>query len=215
MELRELSIYLQRIRPNYLRFSGVAWAYSKDPEQITTVTSWAGKQAFCSDKDKAPTAVHFTEDGQSMKWGYQATDCESPFRWFKLLLLRDTDVDLHILNSPQYKQSQQTMANYQNNPTEVITCYLRELWDHTLDEIKKATGPSTLAICELYVVVTLPAIWPAYAQASMMQAIDNAGIRDDRPMGRPEVYFIREPEAAALASINDVMKRCRLKVRIC
>lgn len=54
------------------------------------------------------------------------------------------------------------------------------------------------------IVATLPAIWPAYAQNRMYEAIEKAGILKDRIAGSTSLEFISEPEAAALATIKDM-----------
>ncbi|CAF3512579.1 unnamed protein product [Fusarium graminearum] len=57
------------------------------------------------------------------------------------------------------------------------------------------------------VVLTLPTIWPPYAQNRMKQATQQSGILDGRPAGTTMLQFISEPEAAALATIKDMGKR--------
>lgn len=62
------------------------------------------------------------------------------------------------------------------------------------------------------IIVTLPAIWPHYAQLRMREAIDDAGILDTKSAGKPTLSFTSEPEAAALASLEDLMGRVELNV---
>lgn len=62
------------------------------------------------------------------------------------------------------------------------------------------------------IIVTLPAIWPHYAQRRMREAIEEAGILASNSTGKPTLNFTSEPEAAALASLEDLMGRVELKV---
>jgi molecular chaperone DnaK (HSP70) len=64
----------------------------------------------------------------------------------------------------------------------------------------------------LEVVITLPAIWPHYAQARMRKAARDAGILDDHVAGPTTLRFISEPEAAAIATLQDMTDRPDIKV---
>lgn len=62
--------------------------------------------------------------------------------------------------------------------------------------------------------VTVPAIWPHYAQNRMKEAMAAAGILGKRSCGKTAVRFVSEPEAAAFATISDLSARPNLRVRI-
>ena len=53
---------------------------------------------------------------------------------------------------------------------------------------------------------------PAYAQARMREAVTLAGILDERDAGETVLNFINEPEAAALATLEDMASRPDIKV---
>lgn len=69
-------------------------------------------------------------------------------------------------------------------------------------------------VCAFNVVVTLPAIWPAYAQFRMKEAIEKAGILKARGICDTTLEFISEPEAAALATLQDMSDRADMVVRL-
>ena len=65
----------------------------------------------------------------------------------------------------------------------------------------------------LHVIITMPAIWPAYAQSRMRASVRASGILDSRLAGATALRFITEPEAAALATLKDVAKRSTIQVQ--
>lgn len=94
----------------------------------------------------------------------------------------------------------------------VITDYLRLLWKHSLDSIARARGSTFLGICRLKVIITLPAVWPHYANERMQTVAREAGILDERSAGETTLSFVSEPEAAAHATMTDL--RCRPDVKV-
>lgn len=83
-----------------------------------------------------------------------------------------------------------------------------------MDSIRRSIGADLLKKTKLQVVITLPAIWPPYAQQRMKQAAQQSSILDARPAGATTLRFISEPEAAALATIIDLAKRSTIQVRM-
>ena len=81
--------------------------------------------------------------------------------------------------------------------------YLKELWGHTLDSIRKARGDTILEALTFHIVITVPAIWKDYAREAMQQAASMAGMLSSRPAGKTTLTFAPEPEAAALSSLSD------------
>jgi hypothetical protein len=96
-------------------------------------------------------------------------------------------------------------------PIEVVADYLRMLWGHSSGKIEDEMGDTWMKRCIMRLVVTLPAIWPIYAQVRMREAVEIAGILDGKDE-RSTLTFISEPESAALALMGDVMDRADIKV---
>ncbi|KAH7269671.1 uncharacterized protein BKA55DRAFT_549285 [Fusarium redolens] len=188
-------------------FLGVAWAYFRQPDDIEIVTSWGSQLNHCSDVEKAPTQLCYDENGQDVKWGYGIPAEDEPLKWFKLLLLEAKDIPVEVAASTQLQEARRLKNKVMKDPIEIIASFLRNLWDHSTESIKRAIGADLVRRCKLQVVITLPAIWPAYAQQRMKQAAQQSGIMDRRSAGATTLYFISEPEAAALATIKDLSKR--------
>lgn len=192
-------------------YSGVAWARSSKPEQINVVSSWKTQLYSNSDKEKSPSSFAYRENSPS-SWGYDIGANDAPLNWFKLSLLDEEDLPRHIRDSEQMKSAQSLLKQSNKHAVEVIGDYLRELWEHSLESIERATGNEMVQISKFLVVVTLPAIWPTYAQVRMREAIEKAGILDLRSAGDTVLSFVSEPEAAALCVMEDMKGRADIKV---
>ncbi|EXM11546.1 hypothetical protein FOIG_01163 [Fusarium odoratissimum NRRL 54006] len=192
-------------------YSGIAWAYSREPEEIELVTSWDSEFNNCSDVEKAPTQLLY-DDKKGTSWGYSIPASEDALKWFKLLLLDSDDVPIMVSKSSQMRCAQKLLDKMRKDPVEVIACYLRKIWNHAIDSIQRTVGAELLQKSPFHVVITLPAIWPPYAQQRMKQAAKTSGILDARSCGETKLRFISEPEAAALATIKDLSKRSTIKV---
>ncbi|KAL4730385.1 hypothetical protein ACLX1H_002419 [Fusarium chlamydosporum] len=187
-------------------YSGIAWAYSRQPDDIALVTNWESDLRSCSDLDKVPTQLLY--DGQDMShWGYSIPAEETPLKWFKLLLLRDHDITPEMSSSSQISDTRDLIEESCKDAVTAVSCFLREIWNHAVGSILKALGPELLNKSRFHVVITLPAIWPPYAQQRMKKAASMSGILESRPSGATTLGFISEPEAAALATLKDLSKR--------
>lgn len=194
-----------------LRYSGVAWAYSREPNNIAIVTSWEAELNHCSDKEKAPTQLWYNSNNDAT-WGYSIPADNDALKWFKLLLLKRCDIPADIATSEQLANARRLQEATGKQPVEIITCFLRKLWNHGIESIKRSIGAELLNKSKFHAVITLPAIWPPYAQRHMKQAAGLSGILDARSCGATTLRFVSEPEAAALATIQDLSKRSTIKV---
>ncbi|EXM11841.1 hypothetical protein FOIG_01350 [Fusarium odoratissimum NRRL 54006] len=192
-------------------YSGVAWAYSREPEEIEIVTSWESELNHCSDVEKAPTQIHYGHNSRDIKWGYGISPEHEPLKWFKLLLLEPKDIPQGAANSTQLKEARRLQSKFRKEPVGIVACFLRKIWDHSVESIRRAIGDGVMKRSKFQVVITLPAIWPPYAQQRMKMAAKQAGILDPRLAGPTTLRFVSEPEAAALATIKDLSKRSSIK----
>jgi hypothetical protein len=195
-------------------FSGVAWARSSRPDQINIITSWNSHFSFNSDKEKVPTIISSEEKDGAPVWGYVAPLGEASIRWFKLCLLDKDDIPTYLLNSEHLKTARALLEKSNTHVVDVISAYLRQLWQYSVGCVERAEGASIVDVSAFKVVVTLPAIWPAYAQFRMKEAIDKAGILGLRSAADTTLEFISEPEAAALATLQDMADRADVAVRV-
>ncbi|KAF5582736.1 Hsp70 chaperone protein [Fusarium pseudoanthophilum] len=191
-------------------YSGVAWAYSRQPEDIEVVTSWDAEMSKCSDLEKVPTQLLY-EDDEVASWGYSIPGDEIGLKWFKLLLLEDSDITAEMSNSSQIREARKFLKESNDDAADAVASFLRELWGHAMDAIIRKLGDELVGQSRFHVVVTLPAIWPLYAQQRMKRAAEMSGILEKRLCGETTLHFISEPEAAALATVEDLSKRSTIK----
>jgi hypothetical protein len=180
------------------RFSGVASATAADfqNDQVNIITSWPGTGR---EEGKAPTEV-FYEHGE-MTWGYLVPpDCD-PVRWFKLLLVQESDLDPSLRSSEFILRARQFLRDEGKTAVDLVADYLRALWKHTLDTIARARGQAVLDALRFHIVITVPAIWKGYARQAMREAAENAGLLEDRLAGETRLTLAPEPECAALSTL--------------
>ncbi|KAI9149947.1 Heat shock 70 kDa protein 12B [Paramyrothecium foliicola] len=181
-------------------YSGAAWATIDDfeAEQINLITNWPGHGR---EEGKAPTAIYYDHDNGKARWGYDIEDEVSVLQWFKLLLLRQEDIQDDVQHSDVFLNAKRMLKQSGKSAVDVVADYLRLFWDHIIDTIQRDRGDFVVEALQLHVVLTVPAMWKGYARQAMKEAASKAGILEDRVAGPTTLSFAPEPEAAALASL--------------
>lgn len=202
------------MRSDQISYSGVAWARSTRPGLIQVVSGWDGQMYHqAREKEKVPSLLCYDSAGKPATWGYSVAPPDKQLKWFKLLLIDDTDLPQHLKASNELQGIRNYLRSLNKEPVEVIGDYLRLLWAHAYEQIQLAMGKRFMETTHIKVVITLPAIWPPYAQIRMGEAAKLAGILEEREAGATSLSFVSEPEAAALASMDDMSDRS--DVRVC
>ncbi|TEA15828.1 Chaperone protein DnaK [Colletotrichum sidae] len=175
----------------------------------TTFSGWCSELNLNSDTEKTPTTLLYGNLQEKACWGYgiPASSADKCLKWFKLLLIDEEDLPTELRKSSQIATARRLLRQCNRDVVEVISSYLRHLWNHSIDCITRSTGKGLLRLCRFHVVVTIPAIWPEYSKARMRRAAEDAGILKSRPAGETVLSFVSEPEAAALATMYDL--QCR------
>lgn len=142
-------------------------------------------------------------------WGYGVPSDADPARWFKLLLLKDEDIDVEIHSSEFLIRGRRMLRELNKSAEDLVADYLRLLWQHVLESISRARGESVIEAMVLTVVITVPAIWKDYARDRMRSAAKTAGILAWRAAGQTTLIFAPEPEAAALSTLCEPGRRVK------
>ena len=150
--------------------------------------------------DKVSSSISYV-DGKPQKWGYMVGLTDEPFKWIKLLL---DENNMLATGAEMVTDSNQMLTKMDKRAHEVVADYLKLLWDYTLQHIQKLY-PKFQDMFNLRVILTVPAIWSPAATDRMLQVARLAG------MPAP-INLITEPEAAALATIDDIAEAKRLRV---
>jgi hypothetical protein len=175
-------------------YSGVSWAFSESPDVIHEIQGWPAE--YHNDKNQEQVPTQF--DIKSGKWGFEVTPDMDPIKWFKLLLLKESDIGREEVrdSEPLQHAREQLRGPGAPTPTLIVGKYLGKLWQHTYSELKSRLDVDNLP---LRVAITVPAIWEPYAQNAMRDAAKIAGIFDERDIGMTTLDLIQEPEAAGLS----------------
>lgn len=185
------------------RNSGAAWATLDDIKegQVYPIVQWPGTKIGNREEAKAPTEL-FYEDSKTL-WGYEVPVDADPVRWFKLLLLKDEDVQENVKTSEPILRAKKMLREEEKSAVDLIADYLRLLWQHVVQSIE--TSRTKLIVDELrfHIVITVPAIWKGYARQRMQDAAKQGGLLDQRSAGPTTMSFAPEPEAAALATLSE------------
>lgn len=191
-----------------IRYTGVAYTWSGRPSAYNTIMRWSKDSN--GNREKVPSAIVL---GSPNVWGSAAVGAEGGLEWFKLLLASEDILPQDVKDSEQLRKVSTRVRELNNSPADVISKYLRAVWEHAIEEMKPRIGADTVDNSKLHIVMTVPAIWTDSMKDKMHQAAFKAGMLKPRPkVGKPILTFIPEPEAAAVAALAEVDGRHDIKV---
>ncbi|KAI8689761.1 hypothetical protein NCS56_00239900 [Fusarium sp. Ph1] len=196
---RVMSIFDRSISSSFLAiaidfgtvFSNVSYAVSAGGGSIYDIAGYPGFQSGHGDATQVPTIVDLTTGS----WGYQVKpNMEKRIKWLKLLLLNEDEIQYDEIRNWRIREGRR-LQELGTTAVVVVSTFLRKIWSHTLDQLKETLAIRSLP---LRVAITVPAIWPPYAERAMRQAAQMAGILDKRDAGGTFLRLVQEPEAAGL-----------------
>jgi hypothetical protein len=207
------------------RFSGVAWALSRQPDNIKVVTKWRARGAYNADDAKTPTEIvyapkaRFSNSRPVLSWGYEISPSQQPLKYFKLCLEDERHLAPDVQKSEQLETARRMLSDQGITAVDAAADYLGELWKATLASLERELGTIAVNGLPFRVVVTVPAMWSDAAKSRTLEAATKAGIAAKRMCGDTTLDLIPEPEAAALATLatfrgrpnvlpNDVITVC-------
>jgi molecular chaperone DnaK (HSP70) len=121
-------------------------------------------------------------------------------------------MDDKIRNSSQIHKARELLQASGKTAIEAIADYLHFLWKHTRESIEQDMGDEAVDGTPFRVVITVPAVWNHKAIARMKKAALASGMLDHRLCGETVLHFVSEPEAAALATFDDMKARPDFKM---
>ncbi|KAK4239028.1 hypothetical protein C8A03DRAFT_32951 [Achaetomium macrosporum] len=155
---------------------------------------------------KAPTrlALYPPSQGASEphRWGYQVSDDEESFRWFKLGLVHEDELHEDLQGATELDEARALRSQHKAKVSELVEIYMRKLWGHTVQQIASQhhmTGDQVVQ-AEIHVVLGVPANWKSGTRLSLLKAARAAGIPGQHPLSTVETYI--EPEAATIALVE-------------
>jgi len=201
-------------------YSGVAAAYSANPDDIDIIKTWPSGNGITSDKvpteiayDHAPAAEVSPispEDGGAkevakpvgIRWGFQFKPEETRLRCIKLFLDRNQRLPHFV--SPLETAAQ--LRKCERTVMDAVSDYLTKIYEHTMETLNRRYGESFVNSTPVEFVLTVPAVWSDAAKNATLQAAERAGMGN-----RHELKLISEPEAAAVYTLRSIQPS-RLRV---
>jgi molecular chaperone DnaK (HSP70) len=183
-----------------IRCTGVAWTYSRKPDDANVIQSWPGGLG-----DKVPSTIIYHKDGRT-SWGFEAPpEDPSTLQWFKLLLMDEKDMKPEVRSHPYVLKARKAIEQSAKQPREVVSDYLALVWGHAIDNIVNTKRRTIVDALPFRVVLTVPAIWGRFPHVirKLREAARQAGILNPRSGGDTELSIVAEPEAAAFATLKD------------
>lgn len=171
-----------------------------------------------SNPHKTASHISYSCFGNRQRWGSVITAAEGPLKLFKLLLLDDTDLPDYIRDKSDLIETKKRIQEMGKSAAEVVYDYLTVLLANASKQISKTYHAQPFQTVQKRIVATLPAIWPIYAQVRMREAVLKAAVKSGifRQEGDEKfLTIISEHEAAALATVHDLMGQNSLKVGDC
>jgi hypothetical protein len=154
-----------------------------------------------ANKDKVPSEIIYTSSSPP-QWGFYAKANRNmlPIRWFKVLLdeehmQKGLEGDVIVRTTKEY------LTNARKSAEDVIADYLGLVWKFTIGEIQKHHTADVKTAFKFRIVITIPAIWNPEAVEKTKRAISKAGLP-----GNALVQAVEEPAAAAIATLNQMMR---------
>lgn len=101
---------------------------------------------------------------------------------------------------------------HQKSNVEIVADYLKQLWRHAEEDIRRGRGESAVSGVPFKVWITVPAIWSEEAQKNVRSAAELAGIVERQSGPATSINLVAEPEAAAFAVLRDFKGRPDVQV---
>jgi len=165
------------------------------------------------DLHKVPSIVTYDSVGLVSSWGYKIdTKRRHQLSWFKLGLSDRATERVKIELHERHERLQKLLDIHKKTSIDVVADYLRCLWAHAAETIKRKIGKVCWTNMKLKIVLTVPAIWDHKAQELTKRAAEMAGMLE---RNGTTLELVAEPEAAALSVFNE-MKRQKLRgLKVC
>ncbi|GAW26935.1 putative Hsp70 family chaperone [Rosellinia necatrix] len=181
--------------------SGVCWALNEGQKKLRVIMDWPNPQAANANAEKVPSTISY-QDGIVHSWGYEVDIRAESFKWIKILLEPEKKYSQTVA---EVRNSNNLLTKLGKTADEVVTDYLRQLWEYTREDIRKRIDEEHWEdMFKVHAVLTVPAMWSHKAKDRTLAAARRAGF--------PEyIEIVTEPEAAALATLKGKEQENTLK----
>ncbi|RAH64719.1 Hsp70 family protein [Aspergillus aculeatinus CBS 121060] len=189
-------------------YTGVSYVGSKASElkDITVIDGWPGSRQNTSYVLKVPSRIAYAAENERTiadLWGFQVQPGMSACSWTKLLLDENTSLtefDDRSLDEASGAGILRLPAG--KTAVDVVADYLTYIYKHIMYTLARHMTPPDLAITPIEFWFTVPAIWSDQAKDVTRTAARRAGFASSRDRPCDRLFFISEPEAAAITALT-------------
>ncbi|KAK4609911.1 Heat shock protein 12B [Fulvia fulva] len=193
-------------------YTGISWVSSeglnvKSLDEVHCIRDWPGPKGDADYSWKTPSRVAYgsENDGDINVWGFEVLPKMKSYAWFKLLLDPEqaskfddpglnTSEGQGVLAKPSYKSAVELCADY-----------LCEIAAFAHKYFVKRPSAEVLAATPLEFYFTVPAVWSDKAKSDTLRAAQKAAKMAKLKVHHDsQLFLIREPEAAAIATISSL-----------
>ncbi|KAI5850386.1 hypothetical protein DFP73DRAFT_539181 [Morchella snyderi] len=177
-------------------FSGVAFAYTDEPDDKEVISAWPSGGNRTS--DKVPTEVSYDNNAPGgYRWGFDIRPGQKRHQWFKLQL--DPSQKLATKASSlarRYPSRTELPPGYSGDISQHVTNYLTALMKHTMGVLVKRYSQKFVDDTPIEYILTVPALWSDRARNLTFECAKKAGMS--------RISCISEPEAAAIYTLSAI-----------
>lgn len=214
----------RRVESRTSRFGGYQQCfYSRSVKPATSFTHHNARErrwnnttrANSNSELKAPTQIAVSDP---TRWGFAVSDTEASFKWFKLGLPHDDELQDDLLDAAELDEARALRRQHKVKTSELVEAYMKALWDQCVNDIALAENMERHDVLEtmMFVVIGTPANWGLGTLASLLKAARDAGIPGEHCGSKVETCL--EPEAAAMGLLMHdkpkIQKVVELKVSL-
>ncbi|KDR78750.1 hypothetical protein GALMADRAFT_93837 [Galerina marginata CBS 339.88] len=186
-------------------FSGVAYGSpTLTNGQIKVVLNWPG---YLEKYRKIPTTLLYDETGSVIAWGLTAAHSAPESGQFICHMFK-------LFLDPRYSRDNSVLDQRlpklppQKRPVDLISDYLRLLWEHCREEIVKDLSGDFSAVETANIWLMVPPTWDPKAVETMKEAASNAGLVNSEfifGQWRDDLRLMTEPQAASIHCVDNII----------
>ncbi|OJJ97569.1 hypothetical protein ASPACDRAFT_1890175 [Aspergillus aculeatus ATCC 16872] len=171
-----------------------------------SIDSWPGNARGIDTVSKSPSRIAYAAENPRASrnlWGYQISSNMSAYAWTKLLL--DNNTKLTEYDDPALEATLGTgilRLPAGKSAVDVAADYLTLVYQHIRHTLVRHITEEALKKTPLEFWFTVPAIWSDQAKHATRTAAQRAGFWSSPERPHDRLYFISEPEAAAITALR-------------
>jgi hypothetical protein len=143
----------------------IAYAFSKKPDQIYSITEWPGAQG--RSVPKAPTVLKYN-GSNGFQWGYELDrTIEEKIVGIKLLL--DPEQERPLFDSAGAAATQAELKKLGKPPVDIASDYIAAIYKHSMRKIEGKVPKDYLAMLDKQFVLSVPAVWSDKAKDTTLR----------------------------------------------